>query len=233
MGFAWQTFVRLEERLEQSLYYVPLEYPNEHIWSPFYREILIQVGSEVDSFFRNMIHSKSLNTFASVKQVRQKKGNLDIRDYRKAFEPIFELSSVKIDVSSPNLHYDEIKPFAYFGNIKGTKTPQWWSDHQKVKHDWAENYQKAHLRNVIEALSGLFALNVLHKECQNYLINMGVINSPASDFPLRHDYPANIKAIITKSFVGIPEDYEIGMDAKSKLFFHRFRRDKNVRLGGL
>ncbi len=227
MGFAWQTFERLEKRLEESLYYVPLDEPHVYNWSPFYREMLIQTGSEIDSFFRNMIDSKSLDKFPDVTALRNKRENLDISNYRKAFEPIFKLSSVEIDVYSPNLHYDIIKPFVEFANIEGIKTPQWWVEHQNIKHDWANNYQKAHLRNVVEGLSGLFALNILHKECQNYLVDKEVIRSTEPDFLMREN-PENIMAILQQSFVGFPAHYTYGIGAKSKLFYHDFRRDEKA-----
>lgn len=224
MGFAWETFERLEKRLEESLYYVPLDEQHVYNWSPFYREMLIQIGSEIDSFFRNMIDSKSLDKFPDVTTLRGSKDELKISHYRKAFNPIFELSTVEIDVYSPNLHYAIIKPFEQF---KYDKSPEWWQKHNDIKHNWASNYQQAHLRNVIEALSGLFELNILHKECQNYLVNNEVIRSTESDF-FERENPENIKDILKQSFVGLPAHYAFKIRAKSKLFFHEFRRDKNA-----
>lgn len=56
-----------------------------------------------------------------------------------------------------------LHPFKDYGK-KGerVKTPIWWRAYNKVKHEFSENFEKATLRNVRDALAGAFLLNVRH-----------------------------------------------------------------------
>ena len=53
----------------------------------------------------------------------------------------------------------ELQPFI---NWKDSpyKSPDWWSPHNEVKHERIINYQKANLKNVVNALAGLYILEL-------------------------------------------------------------------------
>lgn len=112
-GYAWQTFNRFERRLSRVLEYIPLHRDHVYVWSPVFRELLIQICSEIDGFFHNMVNSKSLENFKSVTDLRNKE-KLDIADYREAFEPIFELSTAEVTIRDETHIFDVTKPFEEF-----------------------------------------------------------------------------------------------------------------------
>jgi hypothetical protein len=76
-------------------------------------------------------------------------------------------------------------------NNKSAKT-EWYNAYNKIKHDRAENFEKANLKNLVEAMSGLFLLNVIHKdeefietEKSDYQKFEQKINSVSSVFEVR------------------------------------------------
>ena len=54
-----------------------------------------------------------------------------------------------------------IYPFKSFSNkIRGGRSPEWYKDYNKVKHDRLENFSFASLENVIYAIAGISVLLV-------------------------------------------------------------------------
>ena len=81
--------------------------------------------------------------------------------FRDFFEPIFQLSDGKVDVSYGLTEYGVIYPFKKFNT---NNIPDWWKSYNHVKHEWFECIDEATLKNNIEALTGLFMLNILYKK---------------------------------------------------------------------
>jgi hypothetical protein len=86
--------------------------------------------------------------------------------FRGFFEPIFQLSDGKVDVSYGLTEYGVIYPFKKFNT---NNIPDWWKSYNHVKHEWFECIDEATLKNNIEALTGLFMLNILYKKVGNIL----------------------------------------------------------------
>ncbi|WP_080802586.1 hypothetical protein [Arabiibacter massiliensis] len=52
----------------------------------------------------------------------------------------------------------ELKPFS---GMTPSSAPKWWSDHNKVKHDRAANFEFGCFENALKALAGLYYVNLL------------------------------------------------------------------------
>ncbi len=52
----------------------------------------------------------------------------------------------------------ELQPFKNWKPAPNYKSPDWWSPYNRVKHERIENFKKANLKNVANALAGLYIL---------------------------------------------------------------------------
>ena len=209
-GAAWQDLADLENELIEILTYVPLRKEHNDVWSRKFGRLLDETGSAVDSFFKVAIAGGRLFEGKTKKEMK----NLDIVDCRKIIGPVYRLAEVRVAVSDGIASYEELEPFKAFAS---DSTPDWWEAYNKYKHSRYADIDIATLRNSVEALAGLFVLNVLHKENQAFLVERGVI---------RATYGPSDKGIIialAKSDFGIVAGYKC--EAKSELFDHMFRRD--------
>ncbi|MHB8163261.1 MAG: hypothetical protein ACYDDV_02810 [Methanoregula sp.] len=74
-----------------------------------------------------------------------------------------------------NKTLSKITPFSSWGN---NKSPNWWKDYTDLKHDRFTNQKKATFKTTLEALGGLFLLNVIHLETRMILFRDGFIHAP-------------------------------------------------------
>ena len=229
-GKVWLIYSKLEREFIETTSYVALETVHENVWSPKFGELLIRIGSSVGSFFDLMVDSKSLDEERTVKKLREKTKKKQqkkpdwsptITDFRKAFNPVFQLSSVEVEASYGLTYYAELQPFKGFER----KAPNWWDAHNKLKHEFFEKLEeRARLHNTINALAGLFVLNILHKENQQYLVRHTNVISH------RYISRRNMEEYFVESMIGVPKSlsgWEIR--AETPLFTHVFRVDESVK----
>lgn len=227
-GKVWFLYSKLEREFIETASYVALETVHNDVWSERYGELLVRTGNMVDSTFRYMVNSKSLDNEKTVKELRrrvvdERKKNANwspnITDFRAAFEPIFQLSSVEVEADYGLTYYGKLMPFKDFDK----KSQIWWDSYNKVKHELFEQIEKrATLENTINALAGLFILNILHKESRKYLI--GYTDVIFGEYMSKRD----LDQFLIKSFVGAPRNVVSKFIARTPLFVHTFRYDKNV-----
>ena len=54
----------------------------------------------------------------------------------------------------------ELQPFQNWSPSPTYKSPDWWRPYNGVKHERLENFRKANLKNVANALAGLYVLEL-------------------------------------------------------------------------
>lgn len=59
-----------------------------------------------------------------------------------------------------------------WSNWQQTRTPDWWADHNRVKHQRSEHFRSAHLKNVLNAVSALFLLLIMYYREQADLLRL-------------------------------------------------------------
>ncbi len=138
----WQHFLSLEKDFIQTLEYVELVQANENTFSVAYTKLLLSICSEIDVVAKLLC--KSINSLSTA-------SNID--HYRN-----------EITGKYPNFHTVEalipryglqIQPWS---NWSGNTNPDWWRDHNKVKHERDANCMLASQKNVKEALCALFCI---------------------------------------------------------------------------
>ncbi|UZE92482.1 MAG: hypothetical protein IB616_01330 [Methanosarcinales archaeon] len=172
---AWEAYVSIEEDFRKFIYYVPLEREHFDVWSLYLGDLMLRVGSTVDSFFRNALYSPIMDSADNIKEIQEirKKhpDNINISDYRTIFEPFYQLSSESVHVLRTK---DNVQPFSKFAS---GKSPNWWGAYNNIKHDRFSNMKEATLGATLTALAGLFLLNVLHLETRPLLVDLDIIRA--------------------------------------------------------
>jgi hypothetical protein len=138
----WNYFLALEgdlERLSRFVEFVPSNYKCHSVEMV---RLLLSAGSEVD------VVSKAI-----CGKLDPEKNPQNINQYKLILtKHIPKLPSYTL--SMPRFGLD-LKPWI---NWRKSKNPDWWIDHNGIKHDRANNFNKAHLKNTLNAVGGLFLL---------------------------------------------------------------------------
>jgi hypothetical protein len=208
-GQTWYSFQRQEEKLFDSMHFVSLDPGNLGTWGEGYADLLRSVGDDVDSFFREMAKCPSRKClhlpvgFTNIGKGKAVK-DLTIEDYRKVFDPIYELSKTEIHVHSGPSEIPVRSPFHDFDK----KTPGWWTAYNHIKHQYYEKMKEATLENVIDALGGLAILNGLHKCSQTFIVRNGFLVGGTGNTKLEQRMnPEYLLAAMRKSSIGLPASF--------------------------
>ena len=170
-GKYWYTYQNLENRLLEISRYIAFDPSNLKTWSENLASLLMLVGSNIDTFFKDMrsciLSMKNKDEIQNVVDVisKKKKKDMTISDYYK-YDSLYQLSKNQVEVPFGLSYLGNISPFK---NFKNCESPSWWTAYNKIKHEYYENIKMASLENVINAMGGLLVLNSLHKCSQKYL----------------------------------------------------------------
>lgn len=153
----WKQYQALERDAKEVIEHIPLVEEHLSVWSLRLGDILIVLGSVIDSVFKFALQYEGLTeTMPDVMKKIRAKDRLDMGDYRQVFQDYYGLSSKHV----------YIRPLARriqpFGKWADGRSPDWWDAYQGVKHDKFANKKDAQLRHVLDGLAGFFLLNVIH-----------------------------------------------------------------------
>lgn len=166
----WQEYLDLEIEFEKIISYVPLTQDHFDVWSLKIGDLLIVLGSVMDSFFKLSLDDNEFDGTNNIADIRVKERH-NMADYRSLFESIYALSTKKIYIRSLD---DFICPFEEWG--KG-KSPLWWDDYQKVKHNRFLNKENATIKTLLYCMAGMFLLNVIHLPTRLVLRRLNLIKT--------------------------------------------------------
>ena len=198
----WIDYLELEQQFLDFIKYVPLSDEHFNIWSPKLANLSLSICSTIDSFFQYSILFIDENkdklydlekyaeniTPSHVESINSNNSNIGI--YREVFENVKETKRTRTitylnDISlsnkivyTKNVGIDSpemwIIPFFNFGN---GKSPNWWYSYTDLKHDKYNEIKKTTLYTTLNALAGLFLLNITTFDNQLFLKNKNVLNS--------------------------------------------------------
>jgi hypothetical protein len=118
--------------------YIEMTQDNFTTYSIELVRIILPACSEIDVVAKQLYKSKKNDTMTECSAIIPK--------------PYPELPTTEVLVPA---HSITLKPWDDWSNLK---SPQWWSDHNKVKHRRNDNYQKANLGNALNTVAGLLVL---------------------------------------------------------------------------
>ncbi len=170
-GYSVNIFKILERDVVDFLNYIPIDYylgsKRKEIFSPKLAELLIRIGSQIDTFFRN---------WDVVHEVYNTKNTEPLNDvYDLKFQHFRDIEAEKKlilgDKEIKIIATDEIlTPFLFWMD---KRYPLWWDAYNKVKHNGFLYNKSGSLSNVIESLSALFLINCIHNKTQLKLVEYG------------------------------------------------------------
>jgi hypothetical protein len=136
----WNYFLALEEDLVRLARFVEFSKTNYQTYSIEMARLLLATASEVDVVMK--LRCRQIGSDAS-----------SIGRYR---EVLRTQRPILCDMNAFIPRYG--LTLAPWRNWLSDKNPDWWTDHNKVKHARDENFTRANLKNVLNATGGLFLL---------------------------------------------------------------------------
>lgn len=144
----WYYFISLEKDFIRTLDFVELATANHTTYSDNFAKLLLAVGSEVDTIAKAICHQLSATSEADT-----------IMKYRDELTAGF-LGIHTIDILVMRTA-QTLNPWTEWG-IPTPTSPSWWKGYNNVKHNRIINLNDANQENCINALAGLFALNLYY-----------------------------------------------------------------------
>lgn len=170
----WNYYLELEEAFKQTQKYVAFDRHNDRTYSVEYLKLIQAVCSEID------VVAKEIANHFDPDFCKISRPNISHWGY-VIVSNMPQITKAHISFANGYL----VKPWENFGytkciNKKGAtrynllpdcKTPSWWSDYNKMKHqrtsrntDGEINFVKANLKNMVLSLAALFSLEMLYME---------------------------------------------------------------------
>jgi hypothetical protein len=141
----WLYYVSIEQDLLATSRYVEFSEVNRNVYSIEFARILLAASSEVDVVAKELC--RVFNPDAHPERINE------YREIILGQYPLFQYT--QLDVPRYNL---KLAPWV---DWKEGKTPEWWSDHNEVKHERHTSFHKATLANALKSTAGLLAM-LLH-----------------------------------------------------------------------
>lgn len=146
----WNYFLALEADLANLSRYVEFTPDNYGTYSIEMVHLLLASASEVDVILKQLCALETPEAHAD-----------NIEAYRRSLR-ILEPNIGLVSVSLPRFGL-ELTPWE---NWQDDKSPTWWVDHNKVKHERGMHFPRANLKNVLNAMSGLFIALIFYYRTQ-------------------------------------------------------------------
>ncbi|MBM9515229.1 hypothetical protein [Desulfogranum marinum] len=142
--FHWNYFIALESDLANLSRFVEFNTGNFRTFSIEIARLLQSACSEIDILAYQLC--AHMEPGERVNRIDQ---------YRPILRPgMPDLESTVVEIPRFGL---TLTPWA---NWQSDNTPNWWTDHNKVKHRRSEHFEKANLKNLLNASAGLLLLIV-------------------------------------------------------------------------
>jgi hypothetical protein len=143
----WNYFFCLEDDIRQLSRWIELSENNESVYSIELARLLMTASAEADVVAKGLC--RALDPRARAESINKYRAVI-LRHF-----PDFPLAEVMIPRFGKTL-----RPWDNWRNSE--EPPHWWTANNKIKHHRAENFHDANLKNVLNAIAGLFVLLILH-----------------------------------------------------------------------
>ena len=139
----WRMFLLLEKEFVKALDYVELNTNNYTTTSIVFSKLLLSIGTEIDNVFR---------------ECSQLSGRTNIEQYYKFIINKYpQIIKQQVKVKDTTII---LIPYSEWNGNQPSKSLLFWQKYNELKHDRILNAQNASLENVLNALAGLFILEM-------------------------------------------------------------------------
>ena len=139
----WRMFLVLERELVEALDYVELDANNYATTSIVFSKLLLSIGAEMDNVFREC---SGLVGRSSIEQY-----------YNSIVNKYPAIISQQVQVRDTTII---LKPYDGWNGSQPAQSLVFWQKYNELKHDRVLNAQNASLESVLNALAGLFAIEM-------------------------------------------------------------------------
>ena len=149
----WNYYLMLEEDFRKIIRFVELHHSNFNTFSVEFSKQIQSICSEFDVICKSICKYYNNSTANNIEQYAQ--------------IILSELSNIKqSEVSIIGVDNLTLKPLQDWSQAP-YKSPNWWKNYNKVKHNRYSHFSKANLENVLNALAALYILekNLLKLIC--------------------------------------------------------------------
>ncbi len=154
----WKYYKTLEDDFTRTIRYVNLDEKNYYAFSIEYSKLILSVCGELDTILKLICGFKGSD-------------RKTMKDYKaRMFKKYEDLSEQKVSVKNTDI---ELIPFE-------NDPMEWWGDYNAIKHNRAENFDRANLKTVLNALSALYLLE-MHVYKDYFLDNETMRDLPDDD----------------------------------------------------
>jgi len=135
----WNYFLSIEEDLERVARFIEFDEDNLQTYSIELAKIFLSASSEIDVFLKQICHK--MDDLENPK---------NINGYRKVI--ISKLPEFIEETVFVHRYGFQFNPWEEWSN---NKNPNWWTNHNKVKHQRNIYFKEANVENVLKALGAL------------------------------------------------------------------------------
>lgn len=139
----WNYLLAIEHDLEVLSRYVEFDESNFRCFSIEIARVILAAGAEVDVLLRQIC--RTINPQSSARSIVK---------YRDEIRPRLPgIASFRVSMPRFGL---KLHPWEEWESPDGV--PLWWTAYNKIKHHRDSDYQKANLKNALNAVAGLFVV---------------------------------------------------------------------------
>ncbi|MGD9874344.1 MAG: hypothetical protein AB7T27_08725 [Kiritimatiellia bacterium] len=153
----WYYFIALVDELEETSRYVEFSPENFATYSTEFSKLILAACSEIDVVCKLLCQKIKPDSQAA-----------NIREYQKAILPTYKhLPSIEVVLRRYEI---SLRPWESWST---DHTPDWWNDHNDIKHHRDQHYRKSSLKNAIASVAGLAVMvtYLYHDELSQTLTN--------------------------------------------------------------
>ena len=161
MNIFWNIYKNIERELIEISNVIHMDDNQLSIYSPKITELLIRTVVEVEAISKELYFENG----GDKENDNQLFFDTDCIDF---LEKKWLLSKKKVIVSDSNFYFNDennrvLTPLKK-ANKRGRSSSKWLIAYQAVKHNRNNSLLKGNLKNLIEALAGLYVLNIYYKD---------------------------------------------------------------------
>ncbi len=158
----WEYYLVLEKDFLQSERYVSFELGENYLYDGISHENYGNSTTFSNEFVKQY-QAICSEIDVILKSICAELGNPSANDMQNGYTPTVLQAWASIVNQKVKFKEVELQPFFNWKQAPDYKSPDWWKPYNKVKHERVDNYRKANLKNVVNALAGLYIL-------ENYLV---------------------------------------------------------------
>ena len=157
----WSHYLSLENSLEEISEYISIHKENDESYSFKNMQLYFAVCTDIDSILKHIRANLDLQLIKQPNMGHHK-------EMLSKYFPIIISSEVFLDISNEKRVFQPFKSLSREG-----KAFEWWSAYNDIKHQRPENFYRANIRNLLNALAALHILNLVYaiSSKEEYLCN--------------------------------------------------------------